>query len=153
MFRAAKLWCLFVLIAAASLTAGYVLPRPQAPNQGRDVLDAVAAVQRRIPLNLIPEPAAPYNWVEEGGIYLSRTRKTPEELDRLPKDPARFDDRWQGVVYFKAGPHRGDVRRPFMPADGEHALDYGTFAVFGDPKMIQQVHSILAEQGFDAVAP
>jgi hypothetical protein len=153
MLRLARSWCLLVLVAAASLTAGYVLPRPRPPKKGADMLDAVAAVLRRRPLHLAGEPAAPYSWEGDGGVYLSRTYKTSKELDYLIKDAGHYDDGWKGVVYFKVCSGRGSVVYPFLPADGEHALDYGEFAVYGDPELVQEVRVVLADQGYEAAAP
>jgi hypothetical protein len=149
MSQQVRSWFLLGLVSAVSLAAGYALPRPA--KKGGDMLDAVAAVQRRDPLCLIAERGRPYSWVAEGGIYLSRTSKTPQDVEELVKDPASYNDGWQGVVYFKACAQRDEVIVSFLPGAGDRVLDYGGFAVYGDPELLQEVRSILAEQGFETV--
>jgi hypothetical protein len=142
---------LLVLIAALSLAAGYALPHPV--KKGGDMLDAVVAVQRRCPVYVTAEPRQPSNWIAEGGIYLSRSSKTPTELDHLLKDSRVYDEHWDGVVYFKAcGLHRERLLA-FLAAPADRALNYRDFGVYGDPAMLQEVRSILAEQGFVPTAP
>jgi hypothetical protein len=140
-----------VLIAALSLAAGYVLPRPA--KNGGDMLDAVAAVQRRCRFYVIAEPGQPNNSVAEGGVYLSRTSRTPTELDRLLKDSRTYDEHWDGVVYFKACGRSRQRLLAFLPAPADRALDYRDFGVYGDPALLKEVRSILAEQGFVPTAP
>jgi hypothetical protein len=149
MFRQIRLWCLFALAATVFLAAWSVVPRPT--RRGHDILDAVAAVQRRCPLNFIAERGPTCNWVTDGGVYLSRVGKTPEELDRLLKDWRGYDDRWDGVIYFKArGAHRERVL-PFQYAPTGRALDYGDFGVYGDPELLKATRTILADEGFESV--
>jgi hypothetical protein len=146
MLAQARSWVLIALIAAVSLAAGYFLPRPV--KKGGDMLAAVAAVQRRCPLYITAERGQADNWVAEGGIYLSRTSRTAEDLDHLLKDSRSYDGHWDGTVYFKAcGRHR-ERMLPFLPGPGDRALDYGDFGVYGDPDLLKEVRSILAEQGF-----
>ena len=140
------------LVSALSLAAGYALPRP-AKQTGGDMLDAVAAVQRHTPLFLVTERGCPPNWGTEGGIYLSRTSKSQDELENLTTDPDGPDSRWHGVVYFKAWAHRDRVEYFFLSGPRDRVLDYGGFAVYGDPELIQEVRSILASEGFQASAP
>jgi hypothetical protein len=139
------------LVSALSLVAGYALPHP-AKKPGGDMLDAVAAVQRRSPLFLMTERGCPPSWVTEGGIFLSRTGKTTDDVEDLDKQPRGYDDRWRGVVYFKAYAHRGRVDLPLLSGPRERLLDYGDFAVYGDPELIQVVRSILASEGFQESA-
>src|SRR5437016_4632956 len=98
MLRPANCWSLLALISSVCLVTGYVLRRPE--KRGGDILDAVVAVQRQCALNLIPERGRPANWVTDSGFYLCQTSQTPEELDRLIKDPRTYNDRWHGIVYF-----------------------------------------------------
>jgi hypothetical protein len=148
MLRDARFWCLLALASALSLAAGYALPRP--PKKGGDLLDAVAAVQRRCPLYPTAERGLPYSWAAEGGVYLSRTSKTPAEVELLTKDPRGYDGQWDGVVYFKARARRGQAVLPFLPGSADRVLDYGDFAVYGDPKLLQEVRAVLSDQGFEA---
>jgi hypothetical protein len=143
-----KFWFLLALVAVVCLVAWYVAPRR--PKEGGDILDAVVAVQRRCTLIAIAEPAPnTTDWVTEGGIYLSRDYKTPQELDRLDKYPQLYDNRWDGVLYFKARGARRDTHLPFLPAPADRALDYGDFAVYGDPELLKDARRILAEAGFE----
>jgi hypothetical protein len=142
-----KLWFLLAVVAVVSLAAGYSVPRP--PKKGGDILDAVAAVQRRRPLVAIAERGPATNWVTEGGIYLSRVYKTPEQLDHLNQDPRVYDDRWDGVLYFKARGGRRDRRLAFLSAPNDRALDCGDFGIYGDPELLKEVRRILAEEGFE----
>jgi hypothetical protein len=151
MLRLARSLSTLTVIAAVSLTAGYVLPR-QTLRRGGDILDAVAAVERRCPLYLVAERGLPYNWAAAGGFYLSRTSKTAEELDRLLKDPRSYDSCWNGVIYFKACNHRGPLLLPFLPGPADRILDYGSFVVYGDPELVQEVRLILADQGFKSIS-
>src|SRR5262245_26644737 len=89
-----------VLVAVLALAAGYALPRPPA-RRGGDMLDAVAAVQRRSPHFLVSEPFPSANWLPSGTLYLCRTTRSAEDVERLSKDPRRADPRWAGVVCFK----------------------------------------------------
>jgi hypothetical protein len=151
MLQHARFWCLLALVAAVAFTAGYALSRPA--KRGGDMLDAVAAVQRRCPLYLIAERGRPSSWATEGGIYLSRTDKTPDEVEHLLKDSRNYDGHWDGVVYFKAcGQHR-ERMLAFLPGPSDRALDYGDFGVYGDPELVKEVRSILADQGFVTAAP
>ena len=148
MVRQPRFWCLLALAATLSLAAGYALPRPA--KRGGDMLDAVAAVQRRCPLFLVTECGCPPGWVTEGGIYLSRTRKTTDDVEDLVKDPHGYDDRWQGIVYFKACAHRDRVYLFIRSGAGDRLLDYGDFVVYGDPELLREVRPILASAGFEA---
>ena len=139
-------WCLLALVSALSLAAGYAVPHPA--KKGGDMLDAVAAVQRRCPFCLMTERGCPPSWVTEGGIYLSRTIKTPDQVEDLVRDPSGYDDRWHGVVYFKACAHRDRVLFPMLSGPRERVLDYGEFAVYGDPDLLQEVGPILESAGF-----
>jgi hypothetical protein len=145
MVRYARSLCLLLLVALLSGAIGHALPRPV--KKGGDLLDAVAAVQRHRPLFLIPERGLPYSWAAAGGIYLSSTGKTPEEVEQLVKDPRSYDDRWSGVVYFKACGPREDIVSFMLPDAGDLYLDYGGFAVYGDPALLQEVRVVLADQG------
>jgi hypothetical protein len=142
-------WFLLGLVSALSLTAGYALPRP-AKRTGGDVLDAVSAVQRQAPLFLMTERGCPPSWVTDGGIYLSRTNKSADDVEDLVKPPQGFDDRWHGVVYFKACAHRDRADFPMLSGPRERILDYGDFAVYGDPELLQEVRPILESAGFRA---
>jgi hypothetical protein len=117
-----------------------------------DMLDAVAAVQRRSPLFLTTERGCSRRWVTEGGIYLSRTSKTPDDVEDLRKDPRYYDNRWHGVVYFKAYADRDRVSFSFMSGAGDRLLDYGDFVVYGDPELVQEVRSVLTSAGFEPTA-
>ena len=151
MFQPAKWWSLVALISAVCVATGYMLHRSE--RRGGDVLDAVAAVQRRSPLYLVPERGRPSNWATDGGFYLSQTSQTPEELDRLVKDPRSYNERWHGIVYFKACAGRVPHFLSFLPGPEDKVLDYGGFAVYGDPEMVQTVRSILANEGFEMTGP
>jgi hypothetical protein len=142
-------WFLLGLVSAMSLTAGYALPRP-APRAGGDMLDAVAAVQRHSPLFLMTERGCPPSWVTDGGIYLSRSGKSSDDVEDLVKHPNGYDDRWHGVVYFKGCAHRDRVALPFLSGPPERVLDYGDFAVYGDPDLLREVRSTLEGAGFRA---
>jgi hypothetical protein len=146
MLRHARFWCLLTLVAAVSLVTGYALPHPA--KKGGDMLDAVTAVQRRYPLFLMPERGCPPSWVTEGGIFLSRTGKTTDDVEDLDKQPCGYDSRWHGVVYFKACAHRDRVDLPLLSGPRERVLDYGDFAVYGDPELLQEVRPVLDSAGF-----
>jgi hypothetical protein len=148
MLRHLRVWCLLTLVAALSLAAGYALPH--AAKKGGDMLDAVAAVQRHSPLFLMPERGCPSSWVREGGIYLSRKGKTADDVEDLVKDPRGYDQRWQGVVYFKACAHHDRVSLFLLSGAGDRLLDYGDFVIYGDPELLREVRSILESAGFEA---
>jgi hypothetical protein len=141
-------WFLLGLVSAVSLVAGYALPHPA--KKGGDMLEAVAVVQRRIPLHLVSERGCPPSWVTEGGIYLSRTNKSTDDVENLIKEPVRYDRRWQGVVYFKNCGNRDRVAFPILTSPRERILDYGDFAVYGDPELLQEVRPLLEGAGFQA---
>ena len=147
MFQAARCWRLLALISAGCLATGYFLHRPE--KRGGDILDAVAAVTRQCSLNLVPERGRPANWVTDSGFYLCRTSQSPEELDRLVKDPRSYNERWHGIVYFKACARRDPHQLPFVPGPDDHTLDCGGFMVYGDPELVRTVRSILADEGFE----
>jgi hypothetical protein len=151
MARLPRWWFVVPVVAAVSLAAGYAAPRPD--KKGGDMLDAVAAVLRRYPLFLMPERGCPHSWVTQGGIYLSRTGRTADEVEDLVKDPCYHDDRWRGVVYLKAYADRDRVQLFFLSGAHDRLLDYGDFVVYGDPELIQEVRPILAAEGFQASAP
>ena len=152
MARYTRFWFLLALVSAAALWTGYKLPHR--PKRNGDLLDAVSSVQRRCPLYLFAEPGVrPYSWPAAGGIYLSRTSKTTDELDHLIKDPDHYRDSWEGVVYFNVLRHRDHVLLPFLGCSGmsDQVLDYGNFAVYGDRVLLRQVRSILAEEAFEVL--
>jgi len=151
MFQPMKSWIVLALASAVGLATGYYLPRPE--KHGGDILDAVAAVERRCSLHLIPERGRPHNWVTDSGFYLCRDSQDPVELDRLFKDPRQYDERWHGIVYFKACARRNPFFLSFLPAPEDKVLHYGSFAAYGDPELIQTVRSILADEGFEAARP
>jgi hypothetical protein len=146
MLQPLKFRVTLALVCVLAVAAGYALPRPA--RRGGDLLDAVAAVQRRSPRFLISEPVPPANLVRTGALYLCRTPRTAQDVDGLSKHPSRPDPRWAGVVCFKgtADPDQLDV--PWVSDGGDRCLDYGTFAVFGDPEMLREVRAILAAEGF-----
>jgi hypothetical protein len=151
MLQPAKWWSLLALISSVCLVAGYVMHRPE--KRGGDILDAVAAVTRQCSLNLVPERGRPANWVTDSGFYLCRTSQSPEELDGLIKDPRSYSERWHGIIYFKACAGRVPHSLSFLPGPEDKVLDYGGFAVYGDPEMVQTVRSILANEGFEMTGP
>ncbi len=69
-------------------------------------------------------------------------------MDGLSKHPWRPDPRWVGVVCFKATADPSEVYFPWVSEGGDRLLDYGDFAVFGDPEMLGEVRDILAAEGF-----
>jgi hypothetical protein len=142
-------WSLLALVSLLGLLAGYVLPRP--PRQGGDLLDAVAAVQRRAPRFLVSEPLPTANWGQSGALYLCRTPRTAQEVDGLSKHPGRPDPRWAGVVCFKATANPNQFYVPWVADGGDRCLDYGAFAVFGDTELLQEMRAILAAEGFHAL--
>jgi len=143
-----KSWVRLAVASALALAAGYALPRPG--RQTGDLLDAVAAVQRRSPRFLVSEPRPPATWARAGALYLCRTPKTAEDLDALSKYPGRADARWAGVVCFQGTDHprQSDLYLPGDSEGGDRCLHYGAFAVFGDPELLQEVQAILAAEGF-----
>jgi hypothetical protein len=151
MFQPGRSWLLLALISGVGVATGYLLHRPE--KRRVDILDAVAAVERRCSLHLIPERGRPLNWVTDSGFYLCRVGQTPEELDRLIKDPHQYSERWNGIVYFKACARRGAYCLSFVPGPEDKVLRYGGFAVYGDPELIQIVRSILADEGFGTSEP
>src|SRR5262245_45534029 len=146
MSRPFKYWVALALVSGLALAAGYALPRPGRP--GGDLLDAVAAVQRRSPRFLVSEPRPGANWARAGALYLCRTPRTAADVDGLGKQPGRPDPRWAGVVCFHGtvDPHR--LHHPWLAEGGERCLHYGRFAVFGDPEELREVRAILAAEGF-----
>lgn len=133
-------------LTVLALVAGFALAR--LGRGGGDMLDAVAAVQRKSPRFLVTEPRPPVTWVQTGTVYLCRTPRTADEVEGLSKHPARPDPRWAGVVCFRGtdDPNLRDV--PWISDGGDRCLDYGTFAVFGDPELLQEVRALLADAGF-----
>jgi hypothetical protein len=151
MARRPRLWFVVPVVSALSLAAGYAVPRPE--KKGGDMLDAVAAVQRRCPLFLMAERGCPPNWLTKGGIYLSRTSKSQDDVENLTTDPHGTDGRWRGVAYFKAWAQRDRVEYFFLSGPRDRVLDYGDFVVYGDPELLQEVRSILAADGFQVADP
>jgi hypothetical protein len=138
------------VLGAVLFVAGYAVPRPQ--RRGGDMLDAVAAVQRRTPMFVTTDRAMPRaTWLREGGIYLSRTLKSPDDVEGLSKFPSRRDRGWAGVVYFKGCGDRHEMPGPLVSLWPGECLDYGDFAVYGDRDLLQEVEAILASAGFEAV--
>jgi hypothetical protein len=140
-----KPWGVPALVFILALAAGYALPRP---GRGGDMLDAVAAVQRRSPRFLVSEPLPPADWAQFGTLYLSRKAMTAAEADGLNKYPRQPDGRWAGVVCFRATADPRHVGFPGVAGSGHRRLDYGVFAVFGDPELLEEVQTILAAEGF-----
>jgi hypothetical protein len=146
-----KSWVPLALASLLALAAGYALSR--SGRRGGDMLDAVAAVQRRSPRFLVSEPAPSANWARSGALYLCRRPRTAEDVDGLGKHPWTPDPRWAGVVCFKglANLHLSRLSYfPWVSEGGDRCLDYGDFAVFGDPELLQEVRAILAAEGFQA---
>jgi hypothetical protein len=138
---------MIAFVSVVCLAVGYVVHHPE--KRGGDILDAMAAVQRHCPLYLIPERGRPSNWATDGGFYLCETSQRPKEMDRLIKDPRSYNERWHGIVYFKACGRRSPLYLPFVPGPDDHTLDCGGFMVYGDPELVRTVRSILADEGFE----
>jgi hypothetical protein len=133
------------LVSVAALALGYVLPR--AGRQGGDMLDAIAAVQRRSPRFVITERVPNVNWLRTGALYWSREPKTAEAMEELCIDPGHPDERWAGVVCFK-GTADTNLYIPWVVEGGHCCVRYDDFAVFGDPQTLAEVRLILAAEGF-----
>jgi hypothetical protein len=73
---------------------------------------------------------------------------TAAEADGLNKYPRRPDPRWAGVVCFRATTDPRYIGFPGVAGSGHRCLDYGAFAVFGDPEVVEEVQTILAAEGF-----
>src|SRR5262245_27285566 len=129
-----------------ALVAGFFLGRPGP--RGRDMLDAVAAVQRRSPRFLVSEPRPRANWAQGGALYLCRSRRAVEDVDGLGKQPGQHDPGWAGVVCFKGTTDPNLIYHPWVMDGGDRCLRYRTFAVFGDPELLREVRLILAAEGF-----
>jgi hypothetical protein len=115
------------------------------------MMDAVAAVQRRSPQFLITEPRPCASWARTGALYLCRTPRTVAEVEGVTKDPDRPDTRWAGMVCFRGTPGARQLFVPWVSAGGDRCLDYGNFAIFGDPDLLEEVRVILADEGFQLV--
>lgn len=152
MLRHVKSWGSAALLVALGLTVGVSMPRPARPvrpaadTRGHDLMDAVAAVQRRSPRFLISEPLPETRWVHTGTVYLCRRPKTTQETDTLNK--FRFGDpRWAGVLCFQ-GTADPSLLVTWQWSGGGAYLDYGTFVVGGDPRELGEVRAILESEGF-----
>src|SRR5215211_9165063 len=134
-----------LLASLAGLGAGRALPRPG----GGDMLDAVAAVQRRAPHFFISERKPCARWARAGGVYLCREPRTLEEVETLLcKDRSHTGPRWAGVVCFRGTADPSFSYTPGASDGGEGCLNYGAFAVYGDPEMLREVREHLAAAGF-----
>jgi hypothetical protein len=153
MYQHLKLPVPLILVSLIALATGYALPRRD--RRGGDMLDAVMAVQRQAPLFLISDPMPAANWARTGALYLCRTSRTVEEMEGLRRFPGRSDPRWDGVVCFKgtADLHQAYLYIPWVSEGGDHCIFYGTFAVFGDPKLLAKIRTILASKGFQPLTP
>lgn len=147
MARDVKNWFPLTLASVVALAVGYVLPRSPRPG---DMLDAIAAVQRRSPYFLVSEPMPPANWARTGAVYLCRSPRTAADLDLLNTVPRLPDDRWTGVVCFRGTAEPRQVYVRWASEGSDRCLDYGTFAVFGDPDLLEEVQPLLADAGFQA---
>jgi hypothetical protein len=136
---------LLVVVAALSLALGLALPRPG--RRPGDMLDAVAAVQRRSPLFLISEPMPHNGWARGGALYLCRTPRTADDLETLGKHPWSRGPGWAGVVCFKGTADRSITYVPGVSDGGDRCLVYSTFAVYGDPELLEEVRALLAAEG------
>ena len=148
MIRRGIHWGPAALVFALGLTAGIALPqpRPAASARSYDLMDAVAAVQRRSPRFLVSEPIPETTWVRTGTVYLCRRPRTAHEADTLSKFRLG-DPRWAGVLCFQ-GTADPSFHVTWQWADGETYLNYGTFVVGGDPGELDEVRAILASEGF-----
>lgn len=147
MLRRGKAWGSAALLFALGLAVGVVLPwpaRPEAGGRNYDLLDAVAAVQRRSPRFLVSEPLPETTWARTGTVYLCRQPRTVQEAETLNKFRLG-DPRWAGVLCFQGA---ADLPITWPWADGDTFLNYGTFAVVGDPGELGEVRAILESEGF-----
>src|SRR5262249_47221956 len=138
-----------VLVAVLALAAGYALPRPA--RRGGGMMDAVAAEQRGAPPFLVRGPPPPAHWGQGGAPSLGRRGKAAPEMETPSHDPRRPGARWAGVVCFKGTAAPRQHYGLWVVAGGDRCLDYGNFAVFGDPELLQEVRTILAAEGFQPV--
>jgi hypothetical protein len=141
-------WHTLPLVFVLALTTGYALPRSE--GKGGDMLDAVAAVQRRSPYFLVSEPRPPANWVRFGALYLCRMPRAALKLEALGRYPQMLESTWDGVVCFRGTSDPREIV-PWAGAGGDHCLDYGDFAVFGDRDMVREIRAILAAEGFQLI--
>lgn len=139
---------ILTVVFTVALAVGYALPRSR---NGGDLLDAVAAVQRQSPRFLVSEPCPPAEWARIGAVYLCRSPRTAEQVDELSKY-SRDDGGWDGIVCFKGtlDPRRG--YDPWLSEGGSQCVKYPSFAVFGDPRCLDEVCAILAAAGFEKMS-
>jgi hypothetical protein len=124
---------------------GYALPRSQ--RRRVDLLDAVAAVQRRAPLFLVSESEPSVRWVDQGSLYLCRSARGLAEIAELKHNPWRRDSRWTGIVCFRGTVEPNLLYDPWLSEATACCLRYGSFALYGDPNLMREIQSILALEG------
>ena len=140
-----KSWAPAALVLIAVVT-GYVYARFE--GRDGDMMDAVAAVQRHSPHFLVSEPQPMPDWVKDGCLYLSRTPRTAQAMDLMSKYPAQRDSSWAGVVCFRGTACPTAVYVPWVADGGDLCLQYGSFAVYGDPELLAEVRAALDREGF-----
>jgi hypothetical protein len=133
------------VVAGVALAVGYVLPRSRSEG---DLMDAVAAVQRRSPWFVVSQPHPPADWVRTGALYLCRTPRSAAEVDGLSKHPSGAPA-WDGVVCFKGTLDPRREYHPWLADGGARCITYQNFAVFGDPRGLEEICGILAAAGFE----
>ena len=142
---------LLAVLFVTGFATAYTLKRTARADHRRDMLDAVTAVQRRSPRFLISEPLPSSvwsdNWAQYGVVYLCRSPRTPEDVDRIGSVRDTNDARWEGIICFKGIRNPRDAHTPWR-SDNDRGLKYGGFVVFGDAGMLQEVRDILAREGF-----
>jgi hypothetical protein len=145
-----RFWGTLAFVFGIGILAASSVLRP-APrhHQDFDMLDAVAAVQRRSPRFVISEPLPGPDWSQDGILYWCNKPRTLEDLNQFISASAQSvgDPRWNGVVCFKGIRHQPPAHTPGVDGNSR-CLRYSTFAAYGDDEMLQEVKDILAAAGF-----
>jgi len=134
------IWVSLFAVSIAAMPLTYrMLRRPVGPL--RTLTELTALLSQDTPsLYVVPMSERDL----EFGIYICTSPQSRGQLmQNLPRNP-KFGSRWQGIVYCeRIGEKSMCSLEEELPSWGEYGMRIGRFYFFGDPDLLQRIHTAM----------